>query len=1653
MKKGCLFLANLSLSLMTIHTPLFAQVITPASDGTRTVVTSNSNKFNIFGGSLSSDGTNLFHSFQQFGLNAGQVANFRSNPQIINILGRVTGGSPSIINGLIQVTGGNSNLFLVNPAGIIFGANAQLNVPASFTATTATSIGFGGNNWFKAFGNNNYRNLVGTPSIFIFDLSQPGSIVNAGNLTVQPGQNLMLLGGSVVSTGQLTAPSGNITVAAVPGNSLVRISQPGSLLSLEIEPSRSQSLSFNPLDLPTLLTGSGVNVDGVESGDVVVQNVNSQTAILSATNNLRLLESQLQTTGDLNLLAGNVVKVRDSVTNTFTAHAGGNLYIQGNQGIDILALNHPQTPFISGGNLTLVSDVIISGDAHFASGGSFSMLNLLGKPGNFVSLYDPIILASGNVSLGDYTGTSLHILAGGSVTLSSVTINATDSTANTINPSSTTLFNGVSTLGSLATVPLSDGSSITINGSTKPTLDVRAGINWRLLGGVPTPNPSVIGVVAPTYQIQPLTADITINGSVNVSTGEILLTNQYKPFLALRGGTISTQGLSTATGFTSLSGGSITLDSRSNINIKGDVDTRTEGGINVGNAGDINLFATKGINIIGDLFTRVRPYQGDGGNAGNVTLLTKSGDITTGFILADTIADLAPGNVGDAGNITFRTDNGSITIGNQATDVATTSSTRSTVRGNSGNAGNINFTATNGTITTYGKDYVNVLQMTSFSLASNGISGNAGSINFNATNDIKTTGLIQSISDSGNAGDITFNSTAGTIDTSAGAVNSSAKNGNGGTVTFNASSGITTGEINTSGKFNGGDLSLNSSNGDINTSAGILNAAGGVDGGNITFTAQNNIATGEITSFLSGVNGNSGNLKVTSRDGNINTTGGAIITTSGSGKGGDIILNAADSINTAIINARSLTPVTNTGGTIDITANNNITTKGDIETNNNSITFNGAVTLADTVTFKTLGTAGNITFNNTVDGTQNLTLNAGRGSVQFNNIVGGSTPLNNLLVLGNIAPNPTGINITTINNITTDNITSPEGITLNSGRDITSGILNSSSSTNGGNINLNAPGNIQVNQINTQSLATGTGGNVNITSNFFQATNTFTDQNNINASISTAGKVYGGSIIITHGGNGVTPFIVGDATANGTTGAITRGNTASVQTISPRQEYFPTHKQDADRIQIISVPPAPPLPPDPNPLSGIQPDRKTSLDPVQDFAFLVGDIIGAKTQVNQNPVTRDYNLGWRINDRVLSLNVPPVQLTVTEPDDEITNIDKYFEQQYEDYYGDNLTNEKVTARSLRSTLKTIKAETKTNPVVIYARSYPNKLELLLVTPEGEYIPKYVPQANRKLLEETIGKFRTSVSIPKTSHDYRCSSKQLYDWLIKPFESKLKELKIDTLIFSMDAGMRQIPMAALWDGKQFLVEKYSLGSVPSISLTNTRYKNWKDSQILAMGASEFPKFQDQKSLPWVEKELEIITNKLKWQGVSFFNEQFTYGNLESYNVRRQFKIIHLATHAEFQEKEASNSYIQLSDRKLKLDELGKLGLDRLPQVELLVLSACKTALGNANAEMGFAGLAVRTGVKSAIGSLWYVHDGGTQALMSEFYHHLKKDVTIKAEALRQAQIALLTKKVRMERGQLVGLEGISSPITLKGAINVDLSHPYYWAGFTMIGSPW
>jgi CHAT domain-containing protein len=288
---------------------------------------------------------------------------------------------------------------------------------------------------------------------------------------------------------------------------------------------------------------------------------------------------------------------------------------------------------------------------------------------------------------------------------------------------------------------------------------------------------------------------------------------------------------------------------------------------------------------------------------------------------------------------------------------------------------------------------------------------------------------------------------------------------------------------------------------------------------------------------------------------------------------------------------------------------------------------------------------------------------------------------------------------------------------------------------------------------------------------------------------------------------------------------------------------------------------------------------------------------------------------------------------------------------------------------------------------------------------------------------------------------------MYDWLLAPLEADLQKLGINHLVYITDTGLRTTPLAVLHDGKGFAIERYSISLMPSLSLTDPRYSNLGDAQVLAMGASEF---SDNRPLPAVPVELAAITQT--WQGKSFLNSGFTLDNLKQQRALSSYNIIHLATHAEFLPGKPTNSYIQLSDRKLPPIQLASLGWTK-PPVDLLVLSACRTAVGDEQVELGFAGLAVQAGVKSVLASLWAVNDEGTLWLMSEFYQQLKA-APVKAEALRQAQLAMLKGEVRIEGSELVTSEGrLPLPPELARVGDQSLTHPFYWGAFTLVGNPW
>ena len=202
----------------------------------------------------------------------------------------------------------------------------------------------------------------------------------------------------------------------------------------------------------------------------------------------------------------------------------------------------------------------------------------------------------------------------------------------------------------------------------------------------------------------------------------------------------------------------------------------------------------------------------------------------------------------------------------------------------------------------------------------------------------------------------------------------------------------------------------------------------------------------------------------------------------------------------------------------------------------------------------------------------------------------------------------------------------------------------------------------------------------------------------------------------------------------------------------------------------------------------------------------------------------------------------------------------------------------------------------------------------------------------------------------------------------------------------------------------------------------------------MGASQF---QDPMipTLPGTKKEIAALsislgeTSQSKWGVTRLEDQAFTQKQINRNLSKQSFSALHVSTHAQFQPGKAEASYIQLWDRKLKLNALNAIDWDQ-SEADLIVLSACQTALGDMDAANGFAGLALKAGVPSAIGTLWSINDQSTTELMKAFYSELPESRT-KAQALQSAQVA--------------AIRGSSRSIAMKA--------PYYWAGFSLISAPW
>ncbi|MBL1260714.1 MAG: CHAT domain-containing protein [Thiotrichaceae bacterium] len=322
-------------------------------------------------------------------------------------------------------------------------------------------------------------------------------------------------------------------------------------------------------------------------------------------------------------------------------------------------------------------------------------------------------------------------------------------------------------------------------------------------------------------------------------------------------------------------------------------------------------------------------------------------------------------------------------------------------------------------------------------------------------------------------------------------------------------------------------------------------------------------------------------------------------------------------------------------------------------------------------------------------------------------------------------------------------------------------------------------------------------------------------------------------------------------------------------------------------------------------------------------------------------------------------------------------------------------------------------------LVIYPIILEDRLELLLDFPNGEMKRYSVPVGNHTLSAE-IHRFRRLLE-KRTTNQYRPHGKQLYEWLITPFESELASLNIDTLVFVPDGALRTIPLAALYDGEQFLIEKYAVATTPGVELTDPAPLDRHQIKPLYVGLSQ--SVQGFPALESVPEELKGINDL--YHGKLLLDEDFTKIQFRNALADRQLNVLHIATHGKFS-GDADSSFILTYDGRLSMNQLAKqIGMFKFRErpLELLVLSACETAQGDERAALGLSGMAIKAGARSVVGTLWKVDDIAASQLIRDFYRQLQDPQASRAVALQRAQRAMLN--------------------------DIRFRHPGYWSAYLLI----
>lgn len=345
-----------------------------------------------------------------------------------------------------------------------------------------------------------------------------------------------------------------------------------------------------------------------------------------------------------------------------------------------------------------------------------------------------------------------------------------------------------------------------------------------------------------------------------------------------------------------------------------------------------------------------------------------------------------------------------------------------------------------------------------------------------------------------------------------------------------------------------------------------------------------------------------------------------------------------------------------------------------------------------------------------------------------------------------------------------------------------------------------------------------------------------------------------------------------------------------------------------------------------------------------------------------------------------------------------------------------------------TTLKTKTITINNNTAVLYPMIFRDRVELLLSF-SNKKIQQFTittPQATQRHLRQLVNNFQEQLRNPNSNYRRLLINAQtLYNILIKKTITELQKHHITTLIIVPDMLLRTIPFAALHDGNNFLISKYALAITPGLTLTDTP-KKLKSKNINMLMAGLSHSVQGFSPLPNALNTIKAIEKQQICPNTpytSLTNQIFTTKNINN-QLKKNYKIVYFATHGKF-EPNSNLSFLLTYDQKLKLNELEQLiRLNNDQPVELLILSACETAIGDTQAALGLAGVAIKAGARSAIASLWQVSETSTSKLMTAFYRQICNNAYIsKALSFAKAQRTLIT----------------------------QYKHPYYWAGFLLIGN--